>query len=75
MAIFQKVRMGLFHDSDIDIYTRDYLATVPEPIALRSIEEFCRKDIKTLKNPSAFLKGIVRKILEVENTIGGRGYH
>eukprot|EP01041_Mallomonas_annulata_P006329 gene6329-12807_t len=74
MEITKHVRAGLIEDSDIEDNIREFLAAQPPRIALKSIVDFCAKDMNRLNNKGAYLKGIIRKVVEKEgNLMGGGG--
>ena len=59
---------GVFVDvsQDIEDHVRDFLAAQPVRVAVRSIVDFCAKDMSKLNNKAAYLKGIVKKVIEKE---------
>jgi hypothetical protein len=48
---------------------RDYLAAQKSAIALKSLSDFCAKNMSNIRDKSNFLKGIVRKNVEKESEI------
>ena len=72
MEVGRLVGQGLIRHEDVDERVREYLAAQPTWLIKRSLSEFGNKDMSRINNKGNFLKGMVRKILEVEGS-GGKG--
>lgn len=63
-AFNSKMYQGLLREADFPPSLREYMRTVPEDIAILAVEELCKKDTTAVKNMSAYVKGLVRNLIE-----------
>ena len=68
------VHLGRLQPDDIPPQLRQFLARVPQRIALQAIADLCAKDLSKIKNIIAYTKGIVRKITERDPETAGHSY-
>ena len=68
------VHLGRLQMDDIPPQLRQFLARVPQRIALQAIADLSGKDLSKIKNIIAYTKGIVRKITERDPDAAGHAY-